>query len=70
MDSWAFLGEWFVFAPYWGRGNSFQRILLIGPVADLLFRMQKCRFTTPSQDARIQVYNSFSGCRNADFRIQ
>jgi hypothetical protein len=31
----------------------------------LLFRVQKCRFTTPSQEAGMQVYNSFSGCRKA-----
>jgi hypothetical protein len=26
--------------------------------------MQEWRFTPPSQDAGMQVYNSFSGCRN------
>jgi hypothetical protein len=26
--------------------------------------MQKCRFSIPSKDARMQIYNSFSGCRN------
>jgi hypothetical protein len=47
-------------APLLGEG----KILLINPVANLsdpvsLFRMQKCGFITPSQDAGIQVYNSF-----------
>jgi hypothetical protein len=32
--------------------------------------MQKCEFITPCQDAGMQVYNSFSGSRNADFRMQ
>jgi hypothetical protein len=35
----------------------------------LLFRLQKCGFTTPSQDAGIQVYSSFSGCRNAGLQL-
>jgi hypothetical protein len=35
----------------------------------LLFRMQECRFTTPSQDAEMEVYNSFPGCRNADLQL-
>jgi hypothetical protein len=30
----------------------------------LLLRMQKWRFITPSQDVGMQIYNSFSGCRN------
>jgi hypothetical protein len=44
-----------LFAHYWEQGNNLESILLISPVADLsegylLFRMQECRFTTPSQD--------------------
>jgi hypothetical protein len=30
----------------------------------LLFRVQECRFTTPSQEAGMQVYDSFSGSKN------
>jgi hypothetical protein len=26
--------------------------------------MQECRFITPSQDAGMEIYNSFSGCRH------
>jgi hypothetical protein len=35
MDSKAFSGELVWFAPYWGRGNDLESILLISPVADL-----------------------------------
>jgi hypothetical protein len=31
---------------------------------NLLFRVQECRFTAPSGEAGMQVYNSFLGCRN------
>jgi hypothetical protein len=41
-------------------GNNLKNILLISPVADLetvhlLFRVQECRFITPSQDAGVIV---------------
>jgi hypothetical protein len=49
-----------LFAPYWGRGNNLESILLISPVADLSDPV------SPLQDAGMQVYNSLSGCRNAD----
>jgi hypothetical protein len=65
VDSWAFLGELVCFAPYWGRGNDLESILLISPVADLSDPV------SPLQDAGMQIldsgkqiYNSFSGCRN------
>jgi hypothetical protein len=35
VDSRAFLDELICFAPYWGRGNNLESILLISPVADL-----------------------------------
>jgi hypothetical protein len=44
--------------PLWGRGNDLDSILLISPVADLSDPV------SPLQDAGMQVYNSFSGCRN------
>jgi hypothetical protein len=43
---------------YWGRENNLESILLISPVADLSDPV------SPLQDAEMQVYNSFSGCRN------
>jgi hypothetical protein len=54
MDSRAFSGELVWFAPYWGRGNNLESILLISPVADLYlsFRMQECRPPSP-QDAEM-----------------
>jgi hypothetical protein len=67
MDLRAFLGELVCFAPYWGKGNSLQSILLISPVADLSssgcrkadlqlsLRIQECRFTTPFQDVGMQI---------------
>jgi hypothetical protein len=58
MDSQAFLGELVCFASYWGRGNNHESILLISPVADL------SDLISPLQDAGMQIYNSFSGCRN------
>jgi hypothetical protein len=58
MNLWAFLGELVCFIPYWGRGNNLESILLISPVADLSDPV------SPLQDAGMQVYNSFSGCRN------
>jgi hypothetical protein len=64
MDSWPFLGELVCFAPYWGKEYNLESILLISPVADL------SDLVAPLQDARMQIYNSFSGCRNADFRMQ
>jgi hypothetical protein len=36
------------------RGNNLESILLISPVADCV---------SPPQDAGVQIYNSFSGCR-------
>jgi hypothetical protein len=54
VDSWAFLGELVWFAPLLGegKGNNFESILLISPVADLsdsvsFFRMQKCSLQLP-----------------------
>jgi hypothetical protein len=29
----------------------------------------ECRFTTPSKDAGMQNYNSFSGCKNAGSQL-
>jgi hypothetical protein len=51
-------------APYWGRGNNLGSILLISRVADL------SELVSPLLGAGMQVYNSFSGCRNAGFRMQ
>jgi hypothetical protein len=62
MDSWAFLGELVCFVPCWGKGNNLESILLISPVADLPVSLL--------QEAEMQIYNSLSGCRNADFRMQ
>jgi hypothetical protein len=45
-----------LFAPYLG-GDNLESILLISPVADPV---------SPLQGAGMQIYNSFSGCRNAD----
>jgi hypothetical protein len=56
MDLWAFLGKLICFAPYW-RGETLLRafcLLALWQIYQtpyLFFRMQKCRFTTPSQDA-------------------
>jgi hypothetical protein len=61
MDSWAFLDELvclLLIGEVWGRRNSVENILLISPVADLSDPV------SPLQDAGMQVYNSFSGCRN------
>jgi hypothetical protein len=49
--------NWFV-SSYWGRGNNLESILHISPVADLSDPV------SPLHDAGMQVYNSFSGCRN------
>jgi hypothetical protein len=40
-------------------GQKFESILLISPVADLSDPV------SPLQDAGMEVYTSFSGCRNA-----
>jgi hypothetical protein len=60
MDSQAFLCELVCLPPYWEEGDNLESILLISPVQIyqtlyLLFRMQECRFTAPSQDAGITV---------------
>jgi hypothetical protein len=57
-DLLAFLGELVCFAPYWGRGNNLESILLISPMAAL------SDLVSPLQDAEMQIYNSLSGCRN------
>jgi hypothetical protein len=57
LDSRAFLHELVCFTPYWRRGNNLKSVLLISPVADL----SDLIFL---QDAEMQIYNSFSGCRN------
>jgi hypothetical protein len=49
--------NWFVF-PLWGRGNNLEIILLISPVTGLSDPI------SPLQGAGMQIYNSFSGCRN------
>jgi hypothetical protein len=64
VESQAFLDELVCFAFYWGRGNNLESILLISPVADLSDPV------SPLQDAEMQIYNSFSGSRNADFWMQ
>jgi hypothetical protein len=62
--------------PLIGGGETILRAFLssalwqIYQTLHLLFRMQKCKVTTPCQGAGMQVYNSFSGYRNADFRMQ
>jgi hypothetical protein len=54
MDSWAFSGE-LVHLPLIGGGKTIlMSILLISPVADLLFGMQECRF----QDAGMILFSS------------
>jgi hypothetical protein len=58
VDSQAFSGELFCLPLIGGRGNNLESILLISPVADLSDPV------SPLQDAEIQIYNSFSGCRN------
>jgi hypothetical protein len=55
---WAFLGELVHFAPYWEKGNNLESILLLSPVEDL------SDLVSPLQDSEMQIYNSFSGCRN------
>jgi hypothetical protein len=59
MDSRAFLDKLVCFAPYWGRGNYLESILLISPVADLSDPVSSL------QGAGMQVYYSFSRCKNA-----
>jgi hypothetical protein len=60
----AFLDE-LVCLPLIGGGETIlMSILLIRPVADLSDPVSLL------QDAGMQVCNSFSGCRNADFRMQ
>jgi hypothetical protein len=64
MDSQVFLDE-LVCLPLIGGGETIlMSILLIRPVADLSDPVSLL------QDAGMQVCNSFSGCRNADFRMQ
>jgi hypothetical protein len=43
----------------WGRGNNLENILLISPVADL------SEPVSPLQGTEMQIYNSFTGSRNA-----
>jgi hypothetical protein len=69
-DSQAFLDE-LVWLPLIGGGEIILRAFCssdlwqIYQTLYLFFRMQKCGFTTPSQEVGMQLYNSFSGCRNA-----
>jgi hypothetical protein len=58
MDLQAFLDELVWFAPYWGRGNNLESILLISPLQDLSDPVSLL------QGAEMQIYNSFPGCRN------
>jgi hypothetical protein len=59
VDSQAFSGELVWFAPLLGEGNNIESILLISPVADLSDPVSLL------YDAEMQIYSSFSGCRNA-----
>jgi hypothetical protein len=60
MDSQAFLHELICLALFLGGGNNLESILFISPVSDLLDPVSLL------QDAEMQIYSSFSGCRNAD----
>jgi hypothetical protein len=50
--------NWFVYSLWAGEGKNLKSILLISPVADLSDPV------SPLQDAGMQIYNPFSGCRN------
>jgi hypothetical protein len=61
MDSQAFLDELICLPLIWGQGvggTNLESILIISPVGDLSDPV------SPLQDVGMQVYNSFSGCRN------
>jgi hypothetical protein len=70
MDSWAFSAE-LVWLPLIGEGETILKIFCSSDLWQiyrtlyLFFGIQGCGFTTPSQEAGIQVYNSFSRCKNA-----
>jgi hypothetical protein len=60
--------NWFVL-PLIGGGETILRAFCLSACGKsetlyLLFKVQERRFTTPSQDAGRQIYNSFSGCSN------
>jgi hypothetical protein len=59
---WAFLDD-LVCLSLIGGGNNLESILLISPVADLSDPV------FPLQGAGIQIYNSFSRCRNTDLQL-
>jgi hypothetical protein len=66
VDSWTFFDELGFFAPYGGGETilkAFCSLALpqIYQTLYLLFRMQECRFTTPSQDAGITVLSIGDG---------
>jgi hypothetical protein len=66
MDSWAFLDE-LVCLPLIGGGETILRAFFssalwqIYQTLYLLFRVQECRFTTPSHDAGIIVLSMGQG---------
>jgi hypothetical protein len=68
VDSWAFLDELVYLLLIGGktmlRAFCSTALWQIHETLCVLFRVQEYRFTTPSQDAGIQIYNSFSGYRN------
>jgi hypothetical protein len=55
--------NWFVCSLFGWWGDNLESILLISPVADLSDPV------SPLQDAGMHIYNSFSGCRNADLQL-
>jgi hypothetical protein len=63
MDSWAFLNELICLPLIGGGEDNLESILLISPVTDLSDP------ESPLQDAEMQIYNSFSGCRNGDLQL-
>jgi hypothetical protein len=75
MDLQAFLDELVCLPLIRGKETILISILFITPVADLSdpvspLQGTEMKFTTPSQGAGMQVYNFFSVCRNAYFRMQ